>query len=67
MGGMTIGPLVGGVLLESFWWRSAFLFGVPVMAVMLVAAPLLLPEHRDADAGRLDLPASSSHSPRSCR
>src|SRR5680860_1328211 len=38
MGGMTIGPLVGGVLLENFWWGSAFLLGVPVMAVMLVAA-----------------------------
>ena len=55
MGGMTIGPLVGGAMLEHFWWGSAFLIGVPVMALLLVAAPLLLPEFRDADAGRLDL------------
>lgn len=55
MGGMTVGPLVGGVLLESFWWGSAFLLGVPVMVLLLVSAPKLLPEYRDPDPGRLDL------------
>jgi MFS transporter, DHA2 family, multidrug resistance protein len=55
MGGMSVGPLVGGVLLESFWWGSAFLLGVPVMALLLVTAPVLLPEYRDPHAGRLDL------------
>jgi MFS transporter, DHA2 family, multidrug resistance protein len=55
MGGMTVGPLVGGVLLEAFWWGSAFLLGVPVMLLLLVAAPILLPEHRDPTAGRLDM------------
>jgi DHA2 family multidrug resistance protein-like MFS transporter len=55
MGGMCVGPLVGGVLLESFWWGSAFLLGVPVMALLLVTAPLLLPEYRDPAAGRFDL------------
>jgi MFS transporter, DHA2 family, multidrug resistance protein len=55
MGGMTVGPLVGGVLLDSFWWGSAFLLGVPVMVLLLIAAPLLLPESRNPDAGRLDL------------
>ncbi|WP_235998012.1 MFS transporter [Nocardiopsis coralli] len=54
-GGMAAGPLVGGVLLELFWWGAAFLLAVPLIAVMLVAAPLLLPESRDPDAGRLDL------------
>ncbi|WP_049556741.1 MFS transporter [Nonomuraea sp. SBT364] len=54
-GGMVIGPLVGGALLENFWWGSAFLLGVPVMAVLLVAGPLLLPEYRAPDPGRLDL------------
>nr|WP_188193714.1 MFS transporter [Nonomuraea sp. SYSU D8015] len=54
-GGMVIGPLVGGVLLESFWWGSVFLLGVPVMVVLLVAGPLLLPEYRDPNPGRLDL------------
>ncbi|HET8988627.1 MAG TPA: MFS transporter [Humibacillus sp.] len=44
MGGMAIGPLVGGVLLQHFWWGSAFLLGVPFMALLLVAGPRLLPE-----------------------
>jgi MFS transporter, DHA2 family, multidrug resistance protein len=55
MVGMTAGPLVGGLLLERFWWGSAFLLGVPFMALLLVLGPVLLPEHRDAGAGRLDL------------
>ncbi|MFI7110887.1 MFS transporter [Nonomuraea sp. NPDC050227] len=55
--GMAVGPLVGGLLLEHFWWGSAFLMGVPFMAAVLVAGRLLLPEYRDPHAGRLD-PAS---------
>lgn len=55
MGGMSIGPLVGGVMLAGFWWGSVFLLGVPVMLVLLLAAPALLPEHRDDSAGSLDL------------
>ncbi len=53
-GGTAIGPLVGGWLLEHFWWGSAFLLATPVMAMLLVAAPLLLPEHRDPRSGRFD-------------
>jgi MFS transporter, DHA2 family, multidrug resistance protein len=55
MGGMTIGPLVGGALLSQFWWGSAFLLGVPFMVLLLVVGPKLLPEYRDASAGRLDV------------
>ncbi len=55
MGGMTVGPLVGGALLTTFWWGSAFLLGVPFMAVLLVVGPVLLPEYKDPHAGRLDL------------
>ncbi|ROP41724.1 MFS transporter [Saccharothrix texasensis] len=57
MGGMVIGPVVGGVLLEHFRWGSVFLMAVPVMVLLLVVAPKLLPEYRDTAAGRLD-PAS---------
>ncbi|WP_049576730.1 MFS transporter, partial [Nonomuraea sp. SBT364] len=57
MVGMAIGPLVGGLMLEHFWWGAAFLLGVPLMVVVLVTGRALLPEYRDPAAGRLD-PAS---------
>jgi MFS transporter, DHA2 family, multidrug resistance protein len=53
--GAIIGPVVGGVLLERFWWGSVFLLGVPAMLLLLVCGPLLLPEYRNPQAGRLDV------------
>jgi len=53
--GGAIGPLLGGVLLEHFWWGSVFLIGVPVMVLLLVTGPVLLPEYRDPAARRLDV------------
>src|SRR5688500_7099676 len=53
--GGAVGPLLGGLLLEFFWWGSVFLLAVPVMALLLVLGPVLLPEFRDPEAGRLDL------------
>ncbi|GII77173.1 MFS transporter [Sphaerisporangium rufum] len=53
-GGTAIGPPVGGWLLERFWWGSAFLLAVPVMALLLAAGPFLLPAGREATARRLD-------------
>jgi DHA2 family multidrug resistance protein-like MFS transporter len=53
--GGAIGPLLGGILLEYFWWGSVFLLGVPIMVLLLVLGPVLLPEFRDPEAGRLDL------------
>ena len=53
--GGAIGPLLGGVMLEHFWWGSVFLLNVPVMIALLVLAPLLLPEFKDPGAGTLDL------------
>jgi DHA2 family multidrug resistance protein-like MFS transporter len=54
IGGMA-GPLIGGVLLDHFWWGSVFLVGVPPLILLLVAGPLLLPEFRNERAGRIDL------------
>ena len=53
--GSVIGPLVGGVMLEMFWWGSVFLLSVPVMVLLLIVGPRLLPEYRDPNPGRLDL------------
>jgi MFS transporter, DHA2 family, multidrug resistance protein len=53
--GGAIGPLLGGTVLEYFPWGSVFLLGVPIMVLLLVLGPVLLPEYRDPQAGRLDL------------
>src|SRR5215475_16042097 len=53
--GSAIGPLVGGFLLEHFWWGSVFLLGVPVMGLLLLIGPFLLPEYRDPNPGKFDL------------
>jgi DHA2 family multidrug resistance protein-like MFS transporter len=57
MGGGTVGLVIGGALLDRYWWGSCFLVGVPAMALLLVTAPILLPQNHHAKAGRLD-PAS---------
>ncbi|MEZ0095861.1 MFS transporter [Streptacidiphilus sp. EB129] len=43
-GGIALGPVLSGVLLEHFWWGSVFLVNLPAMALLLVLGPLLLPE-----------------------
>ncbi len=53
--GGLIGPLVGGFLIENFWWGSVFLINVPIMLVMILLGPILLPEYKNPDSGKLDL------------
>ena len=53
--GGAIGPVLGGVLLEHYWWGSVFLLAVPVMAALLLLGPRVLPEYKAPEAGRLDL------------
>lgn len=57
--GAALGPVLGGVLLEFFWWGSVFLLAVPVMVLLLIAGPLLLPEFRDPAARRIDIPSAA--------
>ena len=53
--GMAVGPILGGALLEHFWWGSVFLINLPVMAVLVLAGLKLLPESRNPDPGPWDL------------
>jgi DHA2 family multidrug resistance protein-like MFS transporter len=53
--GFAVGPLVGGLLLDHFWWGSVFLINLPIMAVIVVAGVRVLPESRNPDPGRIDL------------
>jgi DHA2 family multidrug resistance protein-like MFS transporter len=53
--GAAAGPVVGGWLLEHFWWGSVFLVNVPVCLALLALGPFLLPESRDPRPGRFDL------------
>jgi DHA2 family multidrug resistance protein-like MFS transporter len=51
-----IGPIVGGYLLDHFWWGSVFLINVPVVVLALIAVTMLLPESRSARRPGIDLP-----------
>jgi DHA2 family multidrug resistance protein-like MFS transporter len=57
--GGAIGPLIGGLMLEYFWWGSVFLISVPVMVLLLILGPFLLPEYRDPSAGKLDFTSAA--------
>lgn len=52
--GGAIGPIVGGFLLEYYWWGSVFLLAVPVMVFLIIAGVYLLPEYRDEKATSID-------------
>ncbi|MFJ4685639.1 MFS transporter [Streptomyces sp. NPDC091377] len=53
-GGVALGSVMSGILIEYFWWGSVFLVNLPAMALLLVLGPILLPEARDPDPGRFD-------------
>jgi MFS transporter, DHA2 family, multidrug resistance protein len=57
--GAALGPALGGLLLHFFWWGSVFLIAVPVMALLLLLGPVLLPEFRDPDPARFDVPSAA--------
>src|SRR3954462_6980550 len=53
--GGSIGPLLGGLLLQHFWWGAVFLINIPVVIIAIIGGRLLLPTSRDPDAPKLDL------------
>ncbi|GAA0473605.1 MFS transporter [Streptomyces sp. NPDC046215] len=54
-GGIALGSVLGGLLLDHFWWGSVFLVNVPAMVLLLLLAPVLVPESKDPAPGRFDL------------
>ncbi|GAA0262019.1 MFS transporter [Cryptosporangium japonicum] len=52
--GIALGPVLSGLLLEHFWWGSVFLINLPFMVLLLVLAPVLVPEFRASGLGRFD-------------
>ncbi|MFJ3308102.1 MFS transporter [Streptomyces sp. NPDC086549] len=56
-GGIALGSVMSGVLVEHFWWGSVFLVNLPAMALLLVLGPFLLPESKNPNPGRFDWPS----------
>ncbi|WP_405561199.1 MFS transporter [Streptomyces sp. NBC_01180] len=54
-GGIALGSVMSGIMLEHFWWGSVFLINVPAMVLLLALVPLLVPEFKDPEPGRFDL------------
>ncbi|MFJ6720089.1 MFS transporter [Streptomyces sp. NPDC091259] len=54
-GGIALGSVMSGLLLDHFWWGSVFLVNVPAMLLLLLLVPLLVPEFKDPAPGRFDL------------
>ncbi|WP_329461207.1 MFS transporter [Streptomyces sp. NBC_01431] len=52
--GIALGPIVGGLLLQHFWWGSVFLVNVPIVAMGVIAMAVLVPDSKDPHPGRLD-------------
>ncbi|MDQ3876813.1 MAG: DHA2 family efflux MFS transporter permease subunit, partial [Actinomycetota bacterium] len=52
--GIVVGPVIGGYLLDHFWWGSVFLINVPIVAIAIISGFFLVPESRDPEARPLD-------------
>ncbi|MER6024709.1 MFS transporter [Streptomyces sp. NPDC001851] len=52
--GMPLGPIIGGWLLDHFWWGSVFLINIPMVVIGILACVLLLPETRDPHSPTVD-------------
>lgn len=56
-GGSALGPIVGGFLLEHYYWGSIFWMSVPILVPMVLLAPLVVPESKDTQPGPIDVPS----------
>ena len=54
-GGAALGPIVGGWLLEHYWWGSVFLINAPIIVLFIGLALLVVPESKDPNPGPVDL------------
>jgi DHA2 family multidrug resistance protein-like MFS transporter len=52
--GIPLGPIVGGWLLDNYWWGSVFLINIPLIVIALIAVSIILPESRSTEIQRVD-------------
>src|SRR5215469_4086596 len=52
--GYPLGPILGGWLLDNYWWGSVFLINVPIVILAMIAVGFLMPESRGAATFRID-------------
>ena len=56
--GVALGPVLGGALLQNFYWGSIFLVNVPIAAIAIAASLFLVPESSDPECRPLDIPGA---------
>jgi len=52
---VAAGPIIGGWLLEHYWWGSVFYINLPIVAVTVIGTLWVIPESKDAETPRLDV------------
>jgi EmrB/QacA subfamily drug resistance transporter len=57
--GAPLGPILGGWLLDHFWWGSIFLVNVPMVAIGITACVFLLPETTDPSSPKVDIASTA--------
>jgi EmrB/QacA subfamily drug resistance transporter len=56
--GIALGPISGGFLIEHLAWNSIFLVNLPVVVACLIGAAVLVPDSRDPESPKVDLPGT---------